>query len=149
MNKYLHYSFFTFYLLLLFKSQISIGQTMNENVYRNKSNKMYWQNRKPFEGYWQQDIAYKIKANINERTNIIEAEQELTYWNNSPDTLTFLYFHLYQNAFIKGSYLQELHRANQNPIKNFGKYGQLGLGTTVSGIKDLIFYRKVPLHLNQ
>jgi len=96
---------------------------------------MYWQNRKPFEGYWQQDIAYKIKANINERTNIIEAEQELTYWNNSPDTLTFLYFHLYQNAFTKGSYLQELHRANQNPIKNFGKYGQQGLGTTVNGIR--------------
>lgn len=124
-----------FFVLSPFFFCDTIAQTFNDNAYRNSNNKMYWQNRKPHAAYWQQDVAYKIKANIDEKTNIIEATEELTYWNNSPDTLTFVYFHLYQNAFVNGSYLQELHKANKNPIKNLGKYGQQGLGTLVSNIQ--------------
>ncbi len=107
----------------------------NDNIYRNKNNKWYWQNRKPYEGYWQQDVAYKIDANINERTRIIDATEELTYWNNSPDTLHFVYFHLYQNAFTKGSYLEELHKVNDKTITKFGKYQEQGLGTVVQNLK--------------
>ena len=111
--------------LLLFLAFISVSEIIAQNEYidyRSSTNPLYWKNRIPHAGYWQQDVAYKIKATVDEKTNIIEGSEELTYWNNSPDTLTFVYFHLYQNAFVNGSYLQELHKANKNPIKNLGKY---------------------------
>ncbi len=122
-------------LTLLLLSHVSIfAQSFSDNAYRNSGNRLYWQNRKPFDGYWQQDVAYKIKANINERTHIIEANEELTYWNNSPDTLYFVYFHLYQNAFVKGSYLEELVKANKQSTKNKGAYVEKGWGTLVENL---------------
>lgn len=120
------------FILLVFISHIIFAQ--QDNLYRNKDNKNYWQNRKPYQGYWQQDVAYKIDAEINEKTRIINAHEELSYWNNSPDTLRFVYFHLYQNAFTKGSYLEELHRINNQPIKYFGEYQKQGLGTSIEEI---------------
>ena len=57
------------------------------------------ENKAPL-GYWQQDIHYTIKANIDETKDIIDANQTLVYWNNSPDELNVLYFHLYQNALF-------------------------------------------------
>src|ERR1044071_2650968 len=96
--------------------------------YRSRSNPDYWKNRPPYLGYWQQDTYYKIKANISDVTDIIDGTEELTYWNNSPDTLTFVYFHLYENAFQPGSYTDDLHRNNDYPIV-YGKYESQGLGT--------------------
>lgn len=106
-----------------------------DNAYRSIHNPHYWKNRKPHAGYWQQDVAYKIEANINERTNVIEATEELTYWNNSPVALNEVYFHLYQNAFTKGSYLEALHQVNGQPIRRMGPYQQQGLGTVVENLR--------------
>jgi hypothetical protein len=98
-----------------------------------KSSPRYWKNRKPNAGYWQQDVHYTISANIDETTNTIDATEQLVYTNNSPDVLPFVYFHLYQNAFTKDSYLDELHAANK--VKTWhGKYLGSGLGTTVGNI---------------
>ena len=82
------------------------------NTYQNADNPNYWRNKTPKEGYWQQDVHYNIKAEINEETDVITATQSLTYWNNSPDDLNFVYFHLYQNAFQPESYLDELQKQN-------------------------------------
>jgi hypothetical protein len=108
----------------------TIAQISNE--FAQSSNPMYWKNRKPYEGYWQQDVHYIIHASINEHTQIISGSEELHYTNNSPDTLNEVYFHLYQNAFVKGSYLDELHKVNKKPIRRRGKYQEAGLGTEVS-----------------
>ncbi len=122
-----------FLLVLVFSSRILLSQ--NDNAYRSKENRHYWQNRKPFAGYWQQDVAYRIEADVNERTRVINATEELTYWNNSPDELAFVYFHLYQNAFTKGSYLHELYNVNGQPVKRMGPYQRQGLGTIVENMK--------------
>ncbi len=74
-------------------------------------NPLYWKNRKPDAGYWQQDVHYDIKARIDEEAHRIDGEQQLRYTNNSPDTLHVVYFHLFQNAFNEGSYLRNLERA--------------------------------------
>ncbi|MFN5544036.1 MAG: M1 family peptidase, partial [Bacteroidota bacterium] len=103
-------------------------------AYRSAENPYYWKNRKPYEGYWQQDVHYYIKATLDDKTDIVSGEQELIYYNNSPDTLNELYFHLYQNAFIKGSYLEQLNVANGFK-QQFGKYESVGLGTTISYVK--------------
>ncbi len=106
----------------------------NDNSYRNKNNPLYWQNRKPYTGYWQQDVQYKIDARIDETENKIDGKEELTYWNNSPDTLHFVYFHLFQNAFVKGSHLHDLEKMNKVKAK-MGKKEAQGLGTVLTHVK--------------
>ncbi|MGI8892758.1 MAG: M1 family aminopeptidase, partial [Bacteroidia bacterium] len=101
------------------------------NTFQSPANPYYWENRPPHPGYWQQDVYYRIKANIDERTDIIEGTETLTYWNNSPDTLHHVFFHLYQNAFQPGSYYHKLQEAN-NVEPNYNKYEQQGLGTVIS-----------------
>jgi hypothetical protein len=115
--------------LILSYTLVSLAQS---STYTNSPR--YWKNRKPNAGYWQQDVHYKINATIDEKAFTITATEELAYTNNSPDELAFVYFHLYQNAFVKDSYLDELHHANK--IKTIhGKYTGSGLGTTVNNIK--------------
>ena len=82
------------------------------NTYRSVDNPHYWKNKLPHIGYWQQDVHYVINANIDEKTNIIDGSMSLTYYNNSPDKLDFVFFHLYQNAFQPNSHLNELHKQN-------------------------------------
>ena len=80
------------------------------NTYNIPDNPNYWKNKMPYEGYWQQDVHYEINAEINAEDNTIYANQTLTYWNNSPDELDYVYFHLYQNAFKEDSYYTELKK---------------------------------------
>ncbi|NLG63290.1 MAG: M1 family metallopeptidase [Candidatus Cloacimonetes bacterium] len=53
--------------------------------------------------YFQQDIAYRIEATLDEGTDVLTARARLDYTNNSPDTLDSLYFHLELNAFRPNS----------------------------------------------
>lgn len=117
--------------LVLFSAFAQKYDPLNKpNTYRNKDNPNYWKNKMPFPGYWQQDVYYNIKAEVSERSHVISATEELTYWNNSPDTLHFVYFHLYQNAFQPGSYNDNVHRSN-GVKSRFGIYESMGLGTVV------------------
>ena len=44
--------------------------------------------------YWQQKVNYEMEINFDDENHQYEGEQTLTYYNNSPDTLYRLYFHL-------------------------------------------------------
>jgi aminopeptidase N len=105
------------------------------DTYRNSDNHNYWKNRPPFPGYWQQDVHYVIKAELNDATDLIDGSEQLTYYNNSPDTLTFVYFHLYQNAFQPGSYLDDLTK-NNGVTPHYGKHEKDTLGTVVDYVKN-------------
>lgn len=121
-------------LLLIFTLLFGNEILAQDRPYRDASNPYYWKNKKPHAAYWQQDVAYKIKATIDDKTDIVDGQEELTYYNNSPDTLRFLYFHLYQNAFIKGGYLEQLNLANGFK-QQFGPYEAAGKGTEIEKIK--------------
>lgn len=124
-----------FYLLLL-SICISIPTVYAQQPadYRTDKNPVYWGNRLPDAAYWQQDVAYTINARIDEEKHIIEGSETLEYYNNSPDTLEYVYFHMWQNAFVKGSYLHMLESANG--IKpRLGKYEAQGLGIVVENLK--------------
>ncbi len=105
------------------------------NNFQSKQNPLYWNNRKQFEGYWQQDVHYKMKATLNDSTDIITGEEQLNYFNNSPDTLYYVYFNLYQNAFQPGSYLDNLEKNNDAHV-TYGKYEKKKLGTLIDEIKN-------------
>lgn len=49
--------------------------------------------------YWQQQVNAKIEVRLNDSTNFLNGKIKLVYINHSPDTLRFIYFHLYPNAY--------------------------------------------------
>lgn len=49
--------------------------------------------------YFQQDVAYKITAELFPETKTLTGNLVFTYKNNSPQPLTEIWFHLYPNAF--------------------------------------------------
>lgn len=52
---------------------------------------------------WQQRIKYQINVNMDVNTNRFAGTEKIDYWNNSPDTLNRIFFHLYWNAFQPNS----------------------------------------------
>jgi hypothetical protein len=52
---------------------------------------------------WQQRIKYVMDAQLNVQNNLLTGKQTITYTNNSPDTLSTIYLHLYWNAFRPNS----------------------------------------------
>ena len=127
-----------FILAAILFSTISFSQNKynplsKPNTYNQADNPNYWKNKAPA-GYWQQDVHYTIIANIDETKDIIDAKEQLVYWNNSPDDLNELYFHLYQNAFTANSYCSELHNQNKKEV-TYGRYEKQGLGTVVNNLE--------------
>jgi len=52
---------------------------------------------------WQQKVKYTMNVDMNVQTNQYKGKQKLEYWNNSPDTLRKVFYHLYWNAFQPNS----------------------------------------------
>jgi hypothetical protein len=49
--------------------------------------------------YFQQEVNYKIQVTLNDINHELKGFESVEYINNSPDTLRFLYFHLWPNAY--------------------------------------------------
>ncbi|HAW19290.1 MAG TPA: hypothetical protein DCX14_03830 [Flavobacteriales bacterium] len=49
--------------------------------------------------YFQQDVAYNIRVKLDDQKMMLTGSEEVVYTNNSPDTLEFIYFHLWPNAY--------------------------------------------------
>jgi len=59
---------------------------------------------------WQQRVKYVMSIDMNVQTNRFAGKQKLEYSNNSPDTLTRVFYHLYFNAFQPGSMMDTRSR---------------------------------------
>ncbi len=57
---------------------------------------------RPGPSYWQQRVDYEIEVKIEPATALLTGLERIRYHNNSPDTLAFLVFRLYQNVFSEG-----------------------------------------------
>jgi hypothetical protein len=49
--------------------------------------------------YFQQDVAYEIHVALNDSTHSLDANEVIHYTNNSNDTLKYIWFHLWPNAY--------------------------------------------------
>src|SRR6201996_6557111 len=49
--------------------------------------------------YWQNRADYQLTANLNDETNEITGKEVLTYTNNSPQQLNYIWMQLDQNLF--------------------------------------------------
>ena len=57
----------------------------------------------PGKNYWQNFADYKIKAELIPAERRINGVETIVYSNNSPDSLSRLYFNLYQDIYKKGT----------------------------------------------
>ncbi|HWB62518.1 MAG TPA: M1 family metallopeptidase, partial [Chitinophagales bacterium] len=48
---------------------------------------------------WQQKVDYKIEVGLDDTLHELNGFITINYQNNSPDTLTYIYFHLWPNAY--------------------------------------------------
>ena len=94
----------------------------------------------PGHEYWQQQADYKMKLELNDEKQQIFGEETITYTNNSPDALTYLWLQLDQNNFEKGGIASKV---NQNKIDEKMTAGQLAVidpqtdyGFKVDWVKD-------------
>ena len=49
--------------------------------------------------YFQQHVEYDIEVTLNDSTHSLHAYEKIVYTNNSPDTLYYIWFHLWPNAY--------------------------------------------------
>jgi hypothetical protein len=49
--------------------------------------------------YWQQKTDYNISVKLNDADNTLTGFEQIDYYNNSPDTLNFIWIHLWPNAY--------------------------------------------------
>src|SRR5690554_6659252 len=97
---------------------------------------------------FQQHASYKMEVDMDVKTFTYKGHQQLTYTNNSTDTLHRVFYHLYNNAFQPGSEmdirLQTITDPDRRMVRTFTKNNTK---TTQSRISDLtpdqIGYMKV------
>jgi hypothetical protein len=70
--------------------------------------------------YWQNKADYKINIKLDEETNSLTGDVEITYKNNSPDKLPFLWLQLDQNQFNNES------RGGKTTSIAGGRFGNAG-----------------------
>jgi len=76
--------------------QLNEDKFRSPNIYRTASGA-------PGHAYWQQEADYKIQVALDDENQSITAKSTITYTNNSPDTLRYLWVQLDQNRFKKDS----------------------------------------------
>jgi hypothetical protein len=96
----------------------------------------------PGKDYWQQRADYDIKAELNDENQTITASEKITFYNNAPEELRFLWLQLDQNVFKKNS---EGNIAKQSSINaargaSFNSLNEIdrGYGYNITAVKDAL-----------
>jgi len=55
------------------------------------------------DNYWQQQLRYNIRAELNDKEKSISGFESIVYKNNSPSALEYIWFHLWPNAYKNDS----------------------------------------------
>jgi Peptidase family M1 domain len=76
--------------------QLGSGEIPTPNRYRSASGS-------PGPDYWQQQADYSIDVEVNDETQVLTGRETITYHNNSPETLDYLWLQLDQNMLAKNS----------------------------------------------
>jgi hypothetical protein len=96
----------------------------------------------PGPNYWQQQADYSINVELNETNNTITGSETVTYTNNSPDVLKYLWLQLDQNILSPDN---ETDKTKTNSIvdtlntleiqKSLDLYGNYKGGHTIKSVK--------------
>jgi hypothetical protein len=82
----------------------------------------------PGHAYWQQRADYRIRAQLDEARRAVTGSETVTYHNNSPDTLNYLWVQLDQNMFRADSDNRNISSyPSREAWRTAGTGGQTGL----------------------
>jgi len=86
--------------------------------------------------YWQQQLRYTIETELNPATKSLTGQETIVYKNNSPETLNFIWFHLWPNAYKNDStaLLRQLRQdeKGKEKVKSYGTGSIDGLSFKVN-----------------
>ena len=74
----------------------------------------------PGSDYYQQKADYKIAISINDQTQVLSGEETITYTNNSPDKLEYLWLQLDQNIYSLDSDSKLIEVEKMEDFKSIG-----------------------------
>ncbi len=80
-------------------SNYNYHDTFGPGFYTKNGNEIRSASGQPGPQYWQNRADYKLSVRLNEQENEISGTEILTYTNNSPDKLSFIWMQLDQNLF--------------------------------------------------
>ena len=84
-------------------SNYNYNEAFGNNFYTKNATDTRSASGQPGAKYWQNRADYSLTATLNEQSNEIVGTEILTYTNNSPDKLGFLWMNVDQNLFKKDS----------------------------------------------
>jgi hypothetical protein len=106
----------------------------------------------PGTNYWQQRADYEIAVELNEDTQLITGRETITYYNNAPEVLRYLWLQLDQNNLSKGNMTDktETNRVRDSiPVKFFplasDAYGYDG-GFKIKSVRDAATGKDLPYY---
>ena len=110
-------------IILLFTIELGFNQNIDKfkqldheirspNLYRTASGY-------PGHGYWQNRSDYKINVKLNDNNQSINGFETITYTNNSPDDLNYLWVQLDQNVRAKDSDSYKIYSGGMNKKLGF------------------------------
>jgi len=87
--------------------------------------------------YWQQQLRYDIKAELNDKEKSISGAETIVYKNNSDSTLDFIWFHIWANAYKNEStaLMQQIKNdtSRKKKAEHYGVGFIDGLSFTING----------------
>ena len=97
----------------------------------------------PGHEYWQQRADYVINARLDEKDNRLHGEEVITYWNNSPDVLRYLWLQLDENEHKPNAPLGNIDGGSVTQPVTTGELDGLerskqleGLGVNILAVTD-------------
>lgn len=98
----------------------------------------------PGAAYWQQRADYVIGVEVNDETQVLTGKETITYYNNSPEALSFLWLQLDQNLLAGNSIASQTSRGTvRDSLPGLSVSNVLGIptddykgGYTIKSVKD-------------
>ncbi len=88
--------------------------------------------------YWQQYLRFNINVELNDIDKTLTGDESIVYKNYSPDTLGFIWFHIYPNAYKNEStaLFEQIKSEpeHQDNLKGYSKGSIKNLAFTVNGV---------------
>ena len=93
----------------------------------------------PGHEYWQQQADFRIEATLDAETRSLDATATITYRNNSPDALRYLWLQLDQNRFRADSLDQRSRDSSSDRVSYGDLRQQQALADNQHGYRELSF----------
>lgn len=117
--------------------QLGPNELPTPNAYRSGSGA-------PGNEYWQQRADYIIDVEVNDETQVLTGKETITYTNNSPETLNYLWMQLDQNILADNSMTAQTQRGALRDSSATRILGFIGVKTSdykggynITSVKDV------------